>query len=699
MGLMNSMRNRGGLLVGVIGFAIVAFLAGDVLISGRSFFGDNGTTVGKVAGEKISYTDFSSKLEQNTEAYKQNSGQSNIDENVSNYLMDQTWNQMVYETIMKKTLEKSGVTLSSEELFDMIQGKNPHPEVRRAFTNPQTGVFDPAQVINFLKTMDQRDPSGETRKQWLAFEKSIKEERIRQKYFNMVKAGIYITSAEAKANYLNQSKTVNIKYAMLDYATISDSTIKVSESDLKECYSKNKYKYKQKEDQRTFDYIYLDIVPSSEDSAAVLRSVEELAANLKTSTDDSTFVALNAETKFDDQFVKKGQLSPVLDTILFNAPEGTVYGPYLEGKAYKVAKLMEVKTLPDSVRARHILLPVSMGMDAARLKADSIKKAIDAGADFAMMALQYSSDGSKDKGGDLGYFDNKQMVKPFSDASFNGKKGDRIIVESQFGIHLIEITDQKNFSRAVKVGVIDRAIEPSSSTRQALFAKANSLLSGTKDQKAFEKIELKDGFNKRVAENIKEGDRFIAGLDNPRELVRWAYKADKGNVSPLLEIGNKYVFACLTQVKDKGYIAEEYLKTELEALVRKEKKAEMLSEKLAKAVEGVSTIEQVAQKAGTAVIPAQGVNFSFPVIPGVAREPKVVGTCFGIEKSKLSKPVDGERGVYVVMIETVNEPVPLPNYTDSKAQLANTIKQRVDGEAMEALKETYKVEDNRVKFF
>lgn len=695
MGLMNSMRNRGGLLVGVIGFAIVAFLVGDVIVSGRSFFNSNNPDVGVISGESISYKEFQARLEKSTENYRTQSGQNTIDEATNGYLIDQTWNQAISELLMNKSIKASGVSVSSEELFDMVQGPNPHPEVRRAFTDPNTGLFDPAQVINFLKTMDQRDPSGETRKQWLTFEKSVKEERLRQKYFSLVKSGMYITNAQAKEDYTEKNRTADIRFVMLDYSSISDSAIKVSESDMNAYYSSNKYRFQQKDNVRSFDYIYVDINPSSEDTAATLKMINEMAEGLRTSVNDSAYVALNTETPYTGEFTKKGQLSPAIDSIMFGAAIGTVYGPYFDGGAFRVAKLIAVKQMPDSVRARHILLPASMG-PAAKTTADSLKKVLDEGGNFAALALQYSSDGSKDRAGDLGYFDQHAMVKPFSDACFFGKKGDRVVVSSQFGVHIIEIMDQKNFNKTVQVGVIDRKIEPSQSTRQTLYAKANGLISTVKNTADFEKVALVDGVGKRVAENVKESDRFIAGLESPRELIRWAYKAEKGDISPLFEIGNKYVFANMTQIKNKGTLALEYVKAEVEAGVKKEKKAEMLKEKLNA---GGANLEAVAQKTGSAVTPATGLNFAYPVIPGVAREPEVVGTVFGLTKGKVSKAIAGQRGVYMVDVTNFNEPVAITDYTPVKFQLSNAIGQRVESSVMEALKAKANIQDNRVKYY
>ena len=546
--------------------------------------------------------------------------------------------------------------------------------------------------------MDQQDPSGETRAQWLNFEKAIQEERVRQKYMNAVKAGMYVPTAFAKADYMEKNKSANATFVMLDYTTVSDSAVTVSESDISNYYNANKYKYKQAENTRSFDYVSIDVTPSKEDTIETKKWIDEQTAGLASSTNDSSYVNLNAETKYNGAYAKKGELPASLDSIMFSKPQGFVYGPFIDAGSYKVAKLIGIKSLPDSVRARHILINGSSA-EAAKKTADSLKTLIDNGANFAALAMQYSTDGSKSQGGDLGYFDNKKMVQPFTEFCFKGMKGKIGVVQSQFGFHIIEITDQKNFNKQITVGVIDRSITPSNSTTQALFGKANTLLSSLSSAKEFDALKLTDGFSKRVADDIKQTDRFVAGIESPRELIRWAYKADVDDISPLFEAGNKYVFARLTKVKNAGTVPMEYLKSELEAGARKEKKVALLKDKMTAAMAGNARIEQVAQKLGTVANPAAGLSFGMPIIPGVAREASVVGTVFGSEKGKLIGPLEGERGVYLVYVDNFVDALPLPDYTNNKIDQFNMSKSRVDNEFLEGLKKSAKIVDNRIIFY
>lgn len=697
---MTSMRNRSMLLLGIICFAILAFLVSDAVQSGTPFLRDAQNKIGSVAGTTISIKDFQSKLDVSIENFKTQSKQNNLNPQMMGYLVDQTWNQTLADIIFTKEYEKLGIDVGNDELFDMIQGKNPHPEVKKAFTNPQTGVFDPTQVITFLKTMDERDPSGATRKQWLTFEKGIRDERIRQKYLNLIKNGLYVSNMEAKANYEDNLKSADINYILMDYQTIPDSTVKVSESDVKSYYDKNKYKYKQKEEERNIEYVVFDVMPNASDSISALKDINKVLQDFSTNPNDSLYVNLNADTKSELVFVKKGALSPIIDSIMFNAPVGFIYGPYLENNAYKVSKLIKLKSEPDSVKARHILIKTQNGNNAAaKAKLDSLKKLIQSGTDFATLAIMNSEDdGSKIKGGDLGYFAKGAMVKNFSDASFNGSIGDLPIVETEFGVHLIQILDQKGNSKAAMVGTVDRLFEPSTQTQSTEYSKASEFLSSLGDGKKFDEQVTKANFSKKLAENLKTSDQQIAGIENPREIIKWAFGAEKSSLSPLFEIGNKYIIAKLTQVKEKGFVAMDAIKVELENAVRIEKKGDLLIEKL-KTAKTAGNLNQIATKVSTAVLPSTGVLFSNGILPGVAREPLLVGKIFSSEKNKVSEPVRGDRGIYLFTVTNFTVPAATKDYSTNKLQLLNQEKQATDGGVFEALKQKAAITDNRIRFY
>ncbi|HTN21965.1 MAG TPA: SurA N-terminal domain-containing protein [Pelobium sp.] len=699
MGIMGFLRNRAGVIIVVaIGVAIVAFLLSDAIRSGQGFITDSKSEVGKVAGESISYKDFNDRVEQNSQQFKQQMG--GLNAQMTSYVVENTWNQTVSGIILKKQTSDLGIAVGESELFDLLFD-NPSPQVQQIFTNQQTGQFDRANALSSRKSADT-DPSGQLKSQWVALEESVHQQRTNEKYISLVKNGIYVNSLDAKDDYINKNKLVNFEYVYKDYASVPEAQVKITEADYKEYYEQNKYKFKNPSETRTFEYVAFDAAPSKQDSLDAKAKIDKIAEGLRASTNDSLFVAINADTKAPVVYQKKGTLEPALDSVMFSAGNGFVYGPYFSNGSYKVAKLIDSRMSPDSVKARHILINPAAegGMDKAMAKADSLKKLIIGGADFGKLAAQYGTDGSKDKGGDLGTFARGSMIPAFEDAVFNGSAGQTLIVKTQYGVHVINIEKQVGMSKVVKVAVVDKALVPSSATEQAAYQKAQSFLSNVTDLKSFDESAQKQGLNKLVGADITPLQSSLPGLEDARTLVRWVYKAEKGDVSnEIFDIGDKYVVAVLTAVKPEGTLSLEDVKKQIEPDVKRAVQAKVLKADFEKAVNGASSLAQVAQKTGTQVTPVENVVFANPVIPGVAQENKVIGSIFGSQPNKLSKVIEGDRGVYVYIVKSFTNPASLTNVLKIKQQLEQTISQQVDAAVFEVLREKAKVKDYRANFY
>ncbi len=699
MGIMGFLRNRAGVIIVIaIGFAIVAFLLSDAIRSGRGFISDSQNEVGEVAGETISYKEFNEKVDQNSQQFKAQMG--SLNGQMMSYVVENTWNQTVSGIILKKQTDKLGLTVGESELFDLMFD-NPTQQMQQIFTNPQTGKFDRANAINSRKSADT-DPSGQLFTQWKALEDNVEQQRENEKYVNLVKNGIYVNSLDAKDDYNNHNKLVNFDYVYKEYATVPDAQVNITEADYKDYYEKNKYKFKNPSETRSFEYVTFDASPSKQDTLDARVKIDKIAEGLKTSDNDSLFVAINADTKTPIVYQKKGQLEPALDSMMFNASKGFVYGPYLSNGAYKVAKLIDSRTSPDSVKARHILINPAAegGLDKAVAKADSLKKLIQNGADFAKLAVQYGTDASKDKGGDLGTFARGSMIPKFEDAVFNGRPGEVLTVQTQYGVHVVQIEKQIGSSKVVKVAVVDKSLVPSSSTEQAAYQKAQSFLSNVNDLKSFEENAQKQGLNKLVGADITPLQSSLPGLDDARSLVRWAYKADKGDLSDeIFDIGDKYVVAVLTAIKPEGTLSLDDVKKQIEPDVKRAVQAKVLKAQFEKALNGASAINQVAQKLGAPVTPVENVVFANPVIPGVAQENKVIGSIFGAQPNKLSDAMEGDRGVYVYTVKSFTNPPALSNVLKVKDQMEQTIYQQVDAAVFDVLRKRANVKDNRAKFY
>ena len=413
MGIMGFLRERmGKILAFFIGFALLAFIVGEVVRSGGSMFRDDRNLLGEVGGEKIAYDDFNRRVDQNSAQFRQQSGQGALTPQITSYVQETTWNQLVAQKVLQKEVDKLGLTVGDDEAKAMVSGNTPNQQIVQAFGDPKTGQVDRTKLNTFLNNLAASKADDPLRGQWSDFIKQMIEAKVSEKYVSLVTNGLYVNSLEAKDDYEAKNKLVNFKYVSLDYASIPDNKVTVTDGDYQSYYDDHKAEFKNPQETRTFDYVSFNAAPSKDDSLAIKKQAEKLAADFKASTNDSLFVQINSETKAPLTYQHKGRLDPKIDSIMFNEPNGFIYGPYLSNGSYKIAKLVDAHVEPDSVKARHILLDdKTIGVDKAIVRADSIKKLIEGGKSFADMANMFSTDkNSAVKGGDLGTFGRGAMI-------------------------------------------------------------------------------------------------------------------------------------------------------------------------------------------------------------------------------------------------------------------------------------------------
>jgi peptidyl-prolyl cis-trans isomerase D len=701
MGIMGFLRDRmGKILAFFIGFALLAFIVGEVVRSGGSFLRDDRNMLGEVNGEKIAYDEFTKKVDMSSAQFKQQSGQNNLSPQILNYVQATVWNQYINQLILKKEVDKLGLVVGDDEVNSMINGNNPDPQIVQAFGDPKTGKVDVSKLNTFKNNLANAKVDDPIKQQWADFITQMVENKLSEKYVSLISNGLYVNSLEAKDDYEAKNKLANFKYTLLEYASVPDNKITVTDEDYQSYYDEHKTEFKNPQELRTFDYVSINAAPSKEDSAAIKKQAEKLAIDFKASTNDSLFVQINAETKAPITYQHKGKLDPKIDSIMFSAPNGFVYGPYLSNGTYKIAKLVDAHVEPDSVKARHILIDdQTIGVAKAVAKADSIKKLIEGGKSFADLANMFSIDkNSAVKGGELGTFGRGAMIPVFEDAVFSGKKGDLKVVPSQFGVHLIEIEDQKGSSKVAKVAIVDIPLKASSNTQTIAYSKAQGFL-GTLTKENFNEQAKKAGLVKKTATDINGLAVSIPGIESAREIVRWAFSAEKGDFSDKVYIsGDQYIVAQLEQIKPKGTLSLDLVKKQIEPMVKNKVKGKLLSDKFNAASAGASSIDQIAQKAGGKVNPIQNIVFANPVIPGSSAEYKLVGAVFGSQPNKISKPVEGQQGVYVFVLDSFINPAPLTNAVREKQQLGQALLQRAGSEVFEALKDKANVKDYRAKF-
>jgi peptidyl-prolyl cis-trans isomerase D len=700
MGIMGFLRNRAGLLVvWAIGFALVAFLLGEIIPQLAGTVGPNQNEVGKIDGESIDYASFNAEVEMGVNNMRQQMGGS-VNEQMNAYVIENVWNQRVSRALLEKEIERIGLDVGSSELNDLVSGQNPSPQIVQSFTNPETGQFDRNSLSVFLTNIRNEPANSEQKQQWENFLMAIKNDRLQQKYNQLIQNSVYVTSLEANEDYVQRNKIANFSYVLMDYASVNDKDIQLSEEDYKNYYNENKGLFKNPVETRSIEYVAFNARPTAADSAAVKQKVAELAAEFATADNDSLFASINSETKYPVMYYSEGQLSPALDSALFNASAGSVVGPLYSNGTYEMAKVIDSRMSPDSVTASHILLnpAIEGGLPQAQAKADSIKNLLQNGADFTELALTHSTDATKNDGGKLGTFA-RGAIPPIEDAVFNGRTGDILVATTQYGVHIIRIDNQKGSSRVVKAAIIDRSVQSSKETMNEAYAKASAFF-GKVDGDNFSEVAKSEGYQVRVGENIAPMQASFEDISSPREIIRWAFDAKVGDVSEkVFELENQYVVARVKDVRKAGILPLESVKNDIQPAVLNRTKAKQLKEKTDAALQGTSNIAQVAQKLGKSPVKVENIVFANPIIPGVAQENRVVGTVFGLQPAALSKSIEGNQGVYVVAVQDFVNPSQPQNLLSIKQQNLNVIKQRVPGAVYQVLQDNAEIEDNRVRFY
>lgn len=705
MATLQSIRNRAGLLVSiVIGLALVSFIVGDALSSGASIFNSSRNKVGEIAGESISIMDYQNKVNKNEEAVKMMNGSSALNEEQQSMLRENTWQQMVMEIVMNREYDELGINVSGDELYDMLLGDNMNPSVRQMFGNA-----DPSQIRAYLKSLMELPASNPQKAYWLNVEEQLTTTRKQAKYNDLVAKALYITDAQVEETAGNSAAKADISYVVKTYASIEDSTIQISNSEIKDYYESHKKLFEQPES-RKIVYVNFDVEASGEDFTETEKWVAKLIPEFAETENPQEFVDLSSDKKFDTYYYKKSEITNnALADFLFNTKnKNKVYGPYVENNSYRISRVAEHRMLPDSVRARHILIaPQNNNYAQAKNTADSLATLLKKGADFETLAKKFSTDqNSAVNGGDLGWFGPRMMVQPFSDTVFFSKAKEIKVVLTQFGAHVVQVTNRAKPVEKIRIATIEKEIVPSQSTINKIYNEARNFAAHVNNLSDFDKSVSDFNLSKRIA-TLNKNDKNIAGMENARELVRQTYLASTpGKVilnnegANIFDSGNKFTVAILTEIQEEGVSPVNTVASTIKHELIRKKKAEILEKELQTAISGSESLLSVAQKAGVDVKDASDLSFSSFQIPGAGIEPKVIASAALSEQGKISEPIAGNQGVYVIMVnnKTVENTTP-----GSAAQVKEGMNQsnryRANYQAVQALLKNAEIKDTRYKFY
>lgn len=702
MAAINTLREKGGkIIVFLIGFSIVAFVGADVLGPNSTLLGNSKANVGEIAGTDISHKEFIAKQEEIEVKWSQNTRRTPTSNDMVG-IRNLTWDALIAEYAFKNEFNSIGLTVSDDEIEDMVQGENIHPDIQRAFTNPETGEFNKDEVIKYLKQLVESPP--QQRANWLNYEQDLGRGRLRVKFDNLIVKTNYATQAEAEYLYKNESNTAEINYIYVPFLSMADSAIEVTDSELSAYLNDNEKEY-QKEESKTIKYISIDVVPSAQDTAMVLEEIEAIKDELINTDNDSTFAVVRSDAADAFRSYTPGQLPASLQGEDIVLGQGTFVGPVVENGNYSVYKIASMAPSDSySARASHILFKWASTSDtdkaAAKSEARSVLRQIRNGADFAEMARLHGTDGSASRGGDLGWFGEGTMVAPFQEAVFSATRKGLLsdVVETQHGYHIIDVTETKT-NVVYKVAKVSLEIFVSDETRNKFYRDAEGFALNANTIEEFENLAKENNYSIKTATRVKKNDRRVSGINEGRNIVYWAYNtASVGDVSDVFEIDDQYVIAALTAEQEEGVADLESVRIELTKKVRDQKKAEIITKKL----EGLSgTLDEIAGAYGdeAKVYNMPALKLSSNSLRTVGLAPEAVGIAFSMENGETTKPFAVDNGVLVIEMVNKLEAPEISDYESYRTQILQQRQGRLAYNVDQTIKELAEIKDERYKFF
>jgi len=716
MAILNKIRQQSLVLILVIAMALFAFILSGLFDGSASFSSKSQNVIATINGEDIERDDFMNKVEA---AQRQYGGSL-----TSTQAMNQVWNQEINRAVMTGQYDALGITVERAQMRDLLKlSLSSFDEFK-----DQDGIYDENKLNEFIGNLKAISPNNSflagspiNYEAWTNYENNIAVGGRQQTYFNMVKAGAIGTLAEAEVDYKLENDKVDIKFVQVPFSSIPDSTISVTKSDITNYINKNKNKF-EVEASRDLYFVEFKENASLEDETniqdglvAMLEDKQEYNDNSKATetvigfrntTDDEAFLAANSAIKLSDSYAFKNDLSAIAADSIFSLDKGAIYGPYKDGNMYKISKVIDAKQMADSVKVRHILIPyagavrtdatVTRTVDQAKTTADSILGVLKNNRSKFTALLDLSFDKvSNEKGGEIEFAYNAGMAPEFKAFSFDNKKGDIDVVKTDFGFHIIEILSQGDKKRAIKVGHLAQIIEPSEQTIDRTFNETSKFEIAVAD-KDFNEVAKESNYEVKPVSSVKVLDENIPGLGNQRAIVRWAFEDDSkvGDIKRFnLQTGG-YVVVMLTATNKKGLMTTEKASVTALPEIRKEKKAALIIERISG-----TTIEEIATNQNQDVKTSLAVNMKNPTLSGAGREPKVIGTAFGLQEGEMSNPIVGSAGVYVLQVTKFTPADALPNYQAIANRIGTAKATAVNASLYNALKDAADIEDNRATFY
>ena len=620
MATLQSIRNHGTILLVVVGVAMLAFILGDFLNSGSSFFNKNRENVAEIAGHQVHYTEYEAAKDQLTEVYKIETGTSDINEDLTIQLRNQVWQMLLMDYTLREQAEKIGMDVTADELSELCIGANPHQIIqqRRAFYD-ETGKFNRFALINFLNSIAQEPETAEeaqslqqAKNYWMYWENAVRLTYLQEKYTDLISKLVTANNLDAKYAYQARQISADVQYVQQPFYAVADSLVKVTDSDLKKLYNQQKEQYKQTPN-RAIEYVSFPIVPSAEDYANVEKLIKSLENDFRTKEDVAAIVNSNSDVLYDGR-----------DYSIETIP--AEYKEFAFGKGVKKGACTELTFANDTYSIARV-------MDCGYTMSDSVK-----------LVLVANDENTEDV--ELGWFMASDLQKNIAEPAFNGKKGATFTVASGMGEQTFKIADKSKATPKVKLAVLSRKVTASSKTYGTLYNEAKQFIVAHNNTDSLHHAAVSQELNLTPVYSLTENSDKINDLKNSRAIVRWVFEAKAGQVSDVFECGDQFVVAAIKEINDGEYRSFESVRPELFFTALNDKKAEYIINQL----NGVATLEAAADVLGAEIKSAEGVSLASYRLGAAGMEPAVVGAALALEANAVSAPVKGNNGVYMISV-------------------------------------------------
>lgn len=687
MAILNTIRKKTFILILIIAMALFAFVLSDLITTGSGSSDKTVNAIGVVGDKEIERVEFA----QNVENYiRQTQGRSTTMQAVK-----KVWDEKVQELALEEEFETLGIEVGRDQIISRLSetlAGNPN------FSNEE-GFFDEAVMTEYLANLKETQP--QQYQQWQQYERSVANQVRRDIYINLIKAGVGATLLEAEENYKLQSDNISFQVVRIPFE--KEEGIEVSTSDINAYIKKNPEKFKQ-DAQRDIQYVLFEDKASTEDIDKAEQDIQEIIEGFKTTDNVNSYININSDEPYSANFKFESQLQADTKDELLALDLGDVYGPYKKGESWVATKLVETKKMPDSAKVSHILIStqgaeITRTQEEAKNLADSLFAIVKNNTSkMADLAKEFSSDtGSAEKGGDLGWNAYGRFVPSFNDAVFNNEEGFKGVVETRFGFHIIHVEELSDKSTMYKFADLYSNIQPSESTLNNVYKDAGNFLLDAESGE-YTEVAKTNNYEVKPVLGIKALDENIPGLGAQRQIVNWAFNEERsaGDIKQF-DIDKGYVVVQLNKITKEGLQSAQQASAVVTPILEKEMKAKSVISSI-----NSEDMNEIATQFGVSVQTASAINMANPLIPGAGKEPKVVGAAFALQEGEVSKPIVGEKGVYVLKLTSRVESPALASYKDAAVKETQTRVQKLqnpNNEVIKALKDAKEIEDNRAKVY